>query len=247
MTARRKTSQAQFFSPWRNCALVRALRCGRSPITSRWMCNPKLSLLLWRICIKCMCSRADVLRWMTIRIPFATDPWLNLVEFSVRPAFSAVTNSYIFCVRRSHQYRLRTFLAVLRIVEKLTLRPLTYLYRPNFPLRVVNGLPQRVEFFVRLVNFRLATNTTSVFRCFRQQSHLHCDQCSQQIGKVVFLEMNKEANASCQSTSVRQRFCSWSSHLDHSNIEGAWIPLYFPSLAVMVNMTSDGSKLFERD
>ena len=88
-----------------------------------------------------MCSRADVLRWMTIRIPFATDPWLNLVEFSVRPAFPAVANSYIFCVRRAHQYRLRTFLAALRIVSKLTLRPLTYLYRPNFPLRVVNGLP----------------------------------------------------------------------------------------------------------
>ena len=87
-----------------------------------------------------MSTSADVLRWMTIGVSMATRSWLNFVECSVCSAFRTVPNADHFCITGTHQYRFRLVPAFL-IVLNATLRPLTYLYRPNFPLRVVNGLP----------------------------------------------------------------------------------------------------------
>jgi hypothetical protein len=96
----------------------------------------------WRVLVKDVTLAAHILCWMSIRESRIGYSHFDFHEFSIPLALAAIAGSNFFCVRRSsHQYRFLLDRRRFFNTWNATLRPLTYLYRPNFPLRVVNGWP----------------------------------------------------------------------------------------------------------
>ena len=146
MPARRKSSlRSDFFS----LAQLRTGACAalRSLADNIKMCVMSSKLLcFWWICGVYISCRWNIFGWQPCRVANTTtwDTWFYFVERTIRSWTFTISYTNIFGVRGTHQYRFLVllFFRMLRCnVWKETRRPLTYLYRPNFPLRVVNGLP----------------------------------------------------------------------------------------------------------
>jgi hypothetical protein len=89
----------------------------------------------WWVCIVRMSTTADILSGHSKGSSICRYPNLDFVESSILSALRTITSADPFSIGGTHQYRFR-FRYAFRIVLNETRRPLTYLYRPNFPLRV---------------------------------------------------------------------------------------------------------------